>query len=151
MKTIIPSLLTAMLTIVAVSGHAQTGLTVSQVATVKNGDHQIFIPTDKIQTALNKLFGPSKRDFTIKFLSVITYEDNFFLQVIGVNNETCLIPLTEKDGKLLETIGAGAQIVLCAGKGDGCKPQLTENGWYCSDSTEECEKSVLVTDHSIFE
>jgi len=151
MKTIISSLLTAMVTLAAVNGHAQSDLSGPQVATVKNGGYEILIPTDRIQTGLKRLFGPSKQDITIRSVSVISYEDHLYLQVTGAKHEICLIPLAEKDGALFEMIGLETRIVLCAGNGDGCQPLLTENGWRCSDSTGECVKSVAVTDHSIFE
>jgi hypothetical protein len=170
MKTVISFIVMALVTLAAVNGHAQSGATGSHVATVKNGDYEILIPTDRIQAGLNKLFGPSKKDFPITSVSVITYEGSLYLQVSGVKSvsmtsyedsllrkesgimhETCLIPLTERNGELFEMIGLESRIVLCAGKGEGCQPRLTENGWFCSDSTEECEKSVVVTDHSIFE
>lgn len=151
MKTIISLALTAMVTLMAVDGHAQTSLTGAQVATVKNGDYELLIPTDRIQTGLNRLFGSSKVKLAVRSARVITYEGNHFLEVSGQKHETCLIPLTEKDGELFERIGTENRIVLCAGKGDGCQPQLTENGWRCSDSPEECVKSVAASDRSIFD
>jgi len=151
MKTIISSVLTAMVMLMAVGGYAQTGLTGAQVATVKNGEHELLITTDRIQTGLKKLFGPAKKDLAVRYARVITHEGQHYLEVSGQKHETCLIPLTEKDGILFEVIGTENRIVLCIGKGEGCQPRLTDIGWHCSESSEECEKTVALSDHSIFD
>jgi len=151
MKTIISLLLIAMTMLMAVDGYTQTSLTGAQVATVKNGDHELLITTDRIQAGLRKLLDPSKKGFAVRSARVISYEGHHYLEVLGQTHETCLIPLTEKDGILFEIIGTENRIVLCTGKGEGCQPHLTENGWSCSDSPEECEKTVALADHSIFD
>jgi hypothetical protein len=151
MKTIISSVLTTMVMLMAIGGYGQTVLTGAQVATVKNGDHELLIPTDRIQTGLKKLFGPAKKDLAVRSAHVITHKGQHYLEVSGQKHETCLIPLTEKDGILFEVIGTENRIVLCIGKGEGCQPRLTYNGWHCSESPEECEKTVALSDHSIFD
>jgi|GEM_PF-1951543 len=120
------------------------------IGEINDKDINFEISIDKIQNGLTTLLAPSKSDFIIGNVEIVKKQNLYFLMITGREGQKCMVALKEIRGKLYEASSKTIPIVVCSGCTDGCEPNWTEEGWYCSDGCEDCEKSTTVSDFYIF-
>lgn len=118
---------------------------------VENNETSLLVSLAYIQKGLEDQLKQSENHFKVKSADIVKIQEKYFLRVLGINFENCRIPLDLKNGLLFEGDHRNINLVVCHGKGqDGCEPKLDGKSWYCSESSEECVKTELLSPEGIF-
>jgi hypothetical protein len=121
------------------------------IATIQDNEISITISNEKIQNGLSDLLKPTGQEFTISEVEVVSYQEKYFLSIIGPENQKCMILLQRINENLFEANNNEIPIVICSGCSEGCEPVLSKDGWFCSDGCDSCKKTSSVSDHYIFD